>query len=51
MADGVGMGAPRVDPQHNYAKFALRGAYSVIGRPLLHWDKSARATRHRAQTK
>ena len=45
-ADGVGRSAPRVGPQHNHAKSALRGACSVSGRPILHGAKRARAARH-----
>ena len=35
-ADGVRRSAPRVGPQHNHAKSALRGACSVGGRPIFH---------------
>ena len=48
--DGVGRNAPRVDPQHNHAKSALRCACYVSDRPILHEAKSARAARHRIQT-
>ena len=50
-ADGVGRSAPRVGPQHNHAKSALRGACSVGGRPILHGAKRARAARHGIQTR
>ena len=38
--------APRIGPQHNHAKCALRGACSVGGWPVLHGTKSARAVGH-----
>ena len=37
--------APGVGPQHNHAKFTLRGACSVGGRPILNGAKSAGAAR------
>ena len=50
MTDGVARSAPRVGPQHNRAKSALRGACSVGGRSILHGAKSARAARHGFRT-
>ena len=50
-ADGVGRSAPRVRPQHNHAKSALRGACFAGRRPLLHGTRFARDACHGIQTR
>ena len=42
--------APRVAPQHNHAKCALRSACSVGGRPTLYEAKGARVAHHESRT-
>ena len=50
-AGGLARSAPRVRPQHNHAKCALRGACSVDSRPILPEAESARAAHHGSHTR